>query len=232
MTAVDDVRTELADAADPVRAAGLARYLQVVPGGYGEGDEVALTSARCLAGEPAAGDPSAKVHNLIRDRSGVTALIYGDRFQAECRLLNDGGTAGGGVRDGGTPMAWLPGPAALDSVQPRGRDGQGPPVTPNTLYAGRVTEDVRRLVVVPAGSDPIEVTPVNATFLVRVTGTARSAVEVIVYDSRRRELGRTGTLLREQCFVTPAGERIGVEQPGGCSRAVPWRDRSSGGPSR
>lgn len=40
MTAVDDVRKDLADAADPERAAALARYLQAVPGGYGEGDEM------------------------------------------------------------------------------------------------------------------------------------------------------------------------------------------------
>lgn len=40
MAAVDDVRRELADAAAPERAAGLARYLQAVPGGYGEGDEL------------------------------------------------------------------------------------------------------------------------------------------------------------------------------------------------
>jgi 3-methyladenine DNA glycosylase AlkD len=40
VTAIDDVRKDLADAADPERAAGLARYLQAVPGGYGEGDEM------------------------------------------------------------------------------------------------------------------------------------------------------------------------------------------------
>lgn len=40
MTAVDDVRAELVAAADPARAVVLRRYLQVVPGGYGEGDEV------------------------------------------------------------------------------------------------------------------------------------------------------------------------------------------------
>jgi 3-methyladenine DNA glycosylase AlkD len=40
VTAVDDVRADLAAAADPARAAGLSRYLQVLPGGYGEGDEL------------------------------------------------------------------------------------------------------------------------------------------------------------------------------------------------
>ena len=40
MAGIDEVRRELADAADPVRAAGVARYLQAVPGGYGEGDEL------------------------------------------------------------------------------------------------------------------------------------------------------------------------------------------------
>jgi 3-methyladenine DNA glycosylase AlkD len=53
VTAVDDVRAELAAAADPVRAAGLARSLQVVPGGYGEGDEllgVPVPVQRAVAG--------------------------------------------------------------------------------------------------------------------------------------------------------------------------------------
>ena len=40
VAATDDVRRELAEAADPVRAADLARYLQAVPGGYGEGDRM------------------------------------------------------------------------------------------------------------------------------------------------------------------------------------------------
>jgi 3-methyladenine DNA glycosylase AlkD len=40
VTAVEDVREALAAAADPERAADLARYLQVFPGGYGEGDEL------------------------------------------------------------------------------------------------------------------------------------------------------------------------------------------------
>ena len=53
MAAVDDVTAELAAAADPVRAAGTARYLQVVPGGYGEGDEllgVPVPVQRAIAG--------------------------------------------------------------------------------------------------------------------------------------------------------------------------------------
>ncbi|RYV50952.1 DNA alkylation repair protein [Pengzhenrongella frigida] len=37
---MDEVRAELAAAADPQRAVGLARYLQIAPGGYGEGDQV------------------------------------------------------------------------------------------------------------------------------------------------------------------------------------------------
>jgi 3-methyladenine DNA glycosylase AlkD len=40
VTAVDEVRLDLADASDPERAAVLARYLQAVPGGYGEGDQL------------------------------------------------------------------------------------------------------------------------------------------------------------------------------------------------
>lgn len=53
MAAVDEVRDELAAAADPVRAADLARYLQAVPGGYGEGDRllgVRVPEQRRIAG--------------------------------------------------------------------------------------------------------------------------------------------------------------------------------------
>lgn len=53
MGAVEDVRRELAAVADPVRAAGVARYLQIVPGGYGEGDEllgVPVPVQRAVAG--------------------------------------------------------------------------------------------------------------------------------------------------------------------------------------
>lgn len=40
MTVLDALRSELAAAAEPDRVAGLARYLQILPGGYGEGDRV------------------------------------------------------------------------------------------------------------------------------------------------------------------------------------------------
>jgi 3-methyladenine DNA glycosylase AlkD len=39
VAAIDDLRRELAEAADPARAAGLRRYLQMGPGGYAEGDD-------------------------------------------------------------------------------------------------------------------------------------------------------------------------------------------------
>ena len=40
MTVIDEVRAELAAAADPIRAVAGARYLQTGVGGYGEGDRV------------------------------------------------------------------------------------------------------------------------------------------------------------------------------------------------
>lgn len=40
MTVIDDVRAELAAAADPRRAAAQGRYLQTGVGGYGEGDQM------------------------------------------------------------------------------------------------------------------------------------------------------------------------------------------------
>lgn len=39
MTGIEDVRRELAAASDPDRAAASRRYLQMGPGGYGEGDD-------------------------------------------------------------------------------------------------------------------------------------------------------------------------------------------------
>ncbi|GIJ81358.1 3-methyladenine DNA glycosylase AlkD [Micromonospora phaseoli] len=40
MASSADVRDELASLADPARAAGTSRFLQMAPGGYGEGDRV------------------------------------------------------------------------------------------------------------------------------------------------------------------------------------------------
>jgi 3-methyladenine DNA glycosylase AlkD len=40
VSALEDIRRDLAEAGDVDRAAGLRRYLQMGPGGYGEGDDV------------------------------------------------------------------------------------------------------------------------------------------------------------------------------------------------
>lgn len=53
MVLAEDLRVELANAADSRRVAGLARALRVVPGGYGEGDVllgVPVPVQRSLAG--------------------------------------------------------------------------------------------------------------------------------------------------------------------------------------
>ena len=53
MATAADVRHALASLADPDRAAGLSRYLQMVPGGYGEGDRaigVSVPQQRKVAG--------------------------------------------------------------------------------------------------------------------------------------------------------------------------------------
>ncbi|MEU5724606.1 DNA alkylation repair protein [Micromonospora sp. NPDC047738] len=53
MATIDDVRHELASLADPDRAEGVSRYLQMVPGGYGEGDRaigVSVPDQRRVAG--------------------------------------------------------------------------------------------------------------------------------------------------------------------------------------
>jgi DNA alkylation repair enzyme len=53
MTPIDDVRQQLADAADLRKAAGLHRYFQTGPGGYGAGDAflgVSVPAQRKIAG--------------------------------------------------------------------------------------------------------------------------------------------------------------------------------------
>ncbi|MEU5550341.1 DNA alkylation repair protein [Micromonospora sp. NPDC047793] len=52
-TTAADVRHDLAQLADPARAAGVSRYLQMFPGGYGEGDRaigVTVPQQRRVAG--------------------------------------------------------------------------------------------------------------------------------------------------------------------------------------
>ncbi|MBE1488281.1 DNA alkylation repair protein [Plantactinospora soyae] len=53
MATTADVRHELASLADPRRAEGVSRYLQIIPGGYGEGDRtigVSVPEQRRVAG--------------------------------------------------------------------------------------------------------------------------------------------------------------------------------------
>jgi hypothetical protein len=53
MATTADVRHELASLADPRRAEGVGRFLQMIPGGYGEGDRaigVSVPEQRRVAG--------------------------------------------------------------------------------------------------------------------------------------------------------------------------------------
>jgi 3-methyladenine DNA glycosylase AlkD len=62
------IRTALAELADPDRAAGMARYFQVRPGGYGEGDRflgIAVPPQRRVAREQAATTSPADVEELL-----------------------------------------------------------------------------------------------------------------------------------------------------------------------
>ncbi|SEO76322.1 DNA alkylation repair protein [Trujillonella endophytica] len=62
------IRAELAELADDARAAGMARYFQVRPGGYGEGDRflgIAVPPQRAIARRHAAGTSLADVDDLF-----------------------------------------------------------------------------------------------------------------------------------------------------------------------
>jgi 3-methyladenine DNA glycosylase AlkD len=62
------IGTELAELADPERAAGMARYFQVRPGGYGEGDRflgIAVPPQRAIARRHAAATSLADVDELL-----------------------------------------------------------------------------------------------------------------------------------------------------------------------
>ena len=82
------VRTALAELADPERAAGMARYFQARPGGYGEGDRflgVAVPPQRAIAKRHAAGLSLADVDELLSSpwhEERLTALlVLVQRFQ-------------------------------------------------------------------------------------------------------------------------------------------------------
>jgi 3-methyladenine DNA glycosylase AlkD len=81
VSGADDVRAELAAAADRRRAEAMARYLQVRPGGYGEGDRVlgvTVPAQRTVAGRHWRALPLEDVAELLHSRwheERLTALI-------------------------------------------------------------------------------------------------------------------------------------------------------------
>jgi 3-methyladenine DNA glycosylase AlkD len=88
VTAIDGVRRQLADAADPKKAAGLRRYFQTGPGGYGEGDQflgVSVPAQRKVAGRHWRAMPLAEVRALLASvwhEERLTALfILVHKFQ-------------------------------------------------------------------------------------------------------------------------------------------------------
>ncbi|MGY1822684.1 DNA alkylation repair protein [Geodermatophilus sp. SYSU D00079] len=73
------IRAELAAAADPGRAAGMARYFQVRPGGYGEGDRflgIAVPVLRRVAGRYAASTTLDQAEELL------TSPLHEERLTA------------------------------------------------------------------------------------------------------------------------------------------------------
>jgi 3-methyladenine DNA glycosylase AlkD len=84
---LDELRHELRQAAEPVRVPAIRRALQVVPGGYGEGDTVigvSVPDARAIAGRFADISISGIVRLLrsaIHEERLVALLILGRRFE-------------------------------------------------------------------------------------------------------------------------------------------------------
>ncbi|MBB3083013.1 DNA alkylation repair protein [Geodermatophilus sabuli] len=73
------IRADLAVAADPERAAGMARYFQVRPGGYGEGDRflgIAVPELRRIARRHAAATSLAEAEDLL------TSPLHEERLAA------------------------------------------------------------------------------------------------------------------------------------------------------
>ncbi|MGK5110928.1 MULTISPECIES: DNA alkylation repair protein [unclassified Geodermatophilus] len=89
------IRAELAAAADPERAAGMARYFQVRPGGYGEGDRflgIGVPAQRRIARRHAATTPLEDVEALL------ASPLHEERLTALFVLVQRFGTADVGER--------------------------------------------------------------------------------------------------------------------------------------
>jgi 3-methyladenine DNA glycosylase AlkD len=89
VAAIDDLRRELAEAADPERAAGLRRYLRMVPGGYGDGDDVLgipVPVQRRIAGRHwramTAADAAALLEDGLHEERLTALLVLVRRFRA------------------------------------------------------------------------------------------------------------------------------------------------------
>ena len=94
MTAAQ-IRADLAAAADPERAVGMARYFQVRPGGYGEGDRflgIGVPVQRRIARRHAATTPLEDVEALL------TSPLHEERLTALFVLVQRFGTADVGER--------------------------------------------------------------------------------------------------------------------------------------
>ncbi len=98
MTPIDDVRRQLADAADHGKAARLRRYFQTGPGGYGEGDQflgVSVPAQRKIAGRHWRAMSLAQVRALLASgwhEERLTALFilvhkFQNSSQAEQRAI-------------------------------------------------------------------------------------------------------------------------------------------------
>ncbi|MFI7022205.1 DNA alkylation repair protein [Micromonospora sp. NPDC049900] len=89
-TTAADVRRDLAQLADPTRAAGVSRYLKMFPGGYGEGDRaigVTVPQQRRVAGRHWRGLDLADTGTLL------TSEVHEERLTAVFILVRKFGRA-------------------------------------------------------------------------------------------------------------------------------------------
>jgi hypothetical protein len=158
------------------------------------------------------------LRNLVRDGTGVHALLYGPDLALSCDLPSPGDIPTGFGGGTAVSLRWLPGPVSVDL-----HSGDA---TSQTV-AGRVTSAVAEVEVFTSGHSQ-RVRPVNGTYVARITGPGGQGtgtdLRVTARDGSGRTLGTQGAA-ETDCFTGPDGTVVIQQGPAttGCRPATPWR---------